>query len=74
MAQAAAAEARASLTSKSEVSLIRPDQWPTYDGYNPLDSAGEEIRLLDLKAGKANDEIECTLRGSSRQGVRPPQS
>jgi hypothetical protein len=27
-----------------------------------IDSAGEEIRLLEPKAGKENDEIVCTLR------------
>jgi hypothetical protein len=64
MAQALAAEALAPapLTSESTVFLIKADQWPTYNGYEPLDSTGDQIRLLDLKAGQDNDEIVCTLR------------
>ena len=62
MAQvAAAAEALVPLTSESEVFLVKSDQWPTYDSYEPLDLASEEIRLLKLRADEGNDEIVCTL-------------
>ena len=64
MAQAPAGEhlAPAPMTSESQVLLIKADQWPTYNGYQPLNSTGYQIRLLDLKAGQDNDEIVCTLR------------
>jgi Heterokaryon incompatibility protein (HET) len=64
MAQAPAGEdlAPAPLTLESEVFLIKADQWPTYNGYEPLYSPGTQIRLLDLKAGQEKNEIVCTLR------------
>jgi Heterokaryon incompatibility protein (HET) len=69
MAQALLVEAPAAedvtpapLTSDSEVFLIKADQWPIYNGYEPLSSTADQIRLLDVKAGPDNNEIVCSLR------------